>query len=133
MKVKVEAKAFPDRIELTQNFEAPYLSADPIVNMHREVLRLKDAAVRDALISLGWTPPTESKRFAQKSDKGRLKPTSELKPEQFFIGSKIIAFNGYFFECEWDGEHWCSIGGDDFEWWMSYPEVSDITRSVNEQ
>ncbi|MFG0772890.1 hypothetical protein ACF8PD_13780 [Vibrio plantisponsor] len=174
MKVKVEAKAFQDRIEITQNFEDPYLSGDPMVNMHREILRLRDAAVRDALISLGWTPPDESSKqpieehqnfeafirafwrriepykndhgkelpkempsefiwamgtagilLRDKVDDIRLKPTSELKPEQFFIGSKIIAFNGYFFECEWDGDHWCSIGGDDFDWWMQYPKIPE--------
>lgn len=62
MKVKVEAKTFPDRIELTQHFEDTYISGSPTVNMHREILKLKDAAVRDALISLGWTPPTESSK-----------------------------------------------------------------------
>lgn len=65
MKVKVEAKAFPDRIELTQNFEDPHLSGDPMVNMHREILKLKDAAVRDALISLGWTPPEENNKYIE--------------------------------------------------------------------
>ncbi len=65
MEVKVEAKTFPDRIELTQSFEDPHFSRDPIVNMHREILKLKDAVVRDALISLGWTPPEENKKYIE--------------------------------------------------------------------
>lgn len=38
------------------------------------------------------------------------------------VGDKAIAFGGYVFEIEWDGEHWCSIGGDDFTHWMRYSE-----------
>jgi|GEM_PF-1560273 len=34
-------------------------------------------------------------------------------------GNKILAFGeGYVFECEYDGEHWCSLGGDEFTHWM---------------
>ena len=38
------------------------------------------------------------------------------------VGERAIAFNGYVFEIEWDGEDWCSIGGDDFTHWMKTPE-----------
>lgn len=65
MKVKVEAKVFPDRIELTQNFEDPHFSRAPMVNMQREILKVKDATVRDALISLGWTPPEENNKYIE--------------------------------------------------------------------
>ena len=37
------------------------------------------------------------------------------------IGDRAIAWGGYAFEIEWDGEHWCSIGGDDFTHWMPLP------------
>lgn len=33
-------------------------------------------------------------------------------------GDKAIAWGGYAFEIEWDGDNWCSIGGDDFTHWM---------------
>lgn len=38
------------------------------------------------------------------------------------VGDKAIAWGGYAFEIEWDGDIWCSIGGDDFTHWMPLPE-----------
>lgn len=38
------------------------------------------------------------------------------------VGDKAIAWGGYAFEIEWDGDYWCSIGGDDFTHWMPLPE-----------
>ncbi len=44
------------------------------------------------------------------------------------IGEKSLAINldssePYAFEIEWDGDTWCSIGGDDFTHWHPLPEV----------
>lgn len=37
-------------------------------------------------------------------------------------GEKIIAWgNGYAFECEYDGDSWTNIAGDDFTHWMPHP------------
>lgn len=42
------------------------------------------------------------------------------------IGEKAIAINfesdePYAFEIEWDGDCWCSIGGEEFTHWMPLP------------
>lgn len=37
-------------------------------------------------------------------------------------GEKAIGWNGYAFEIEWDGEHWCNIGGDEPTHWMLMPK-----------
>lgn len=39
------------------------------------------------------------------------------------VGDKAIGWNGYAFEIEWDGDFWCSIGGDEPTHWMSLPEL----------
>lgn len=54
-------------------------------------------------------------------DRLSLRPVSEITPDFFVTGKKILAWNGYFFEAEWDGEDWCSIGGDDFDFFMTLP------------
>lgn len=53
----------------------------------------------------------------------KLRPTSEMSPELFVVGKKLLVWNGCFFEVEWDGEHWCSIGGYDFDFWMELPKI----------
>ncbi len=180
MEINIETKVFSDRIELEEIIKDSHFNSNIVQQKATQVINLKDKAVREALISLGWTPPAESSSSIEehpnfeafirafwrriepykndydkelpkempgefvwavgtagillrdKVDDIRLKPTSELKPEQFFIGSKIIAFNGYFFECEWDGEDWCSIGGDDFDWWMQCPEIPEKARPASD-
>ncbi len=38
-------------------------------------------------------------------------------------GNKIIGYgNGYLFECVWDGDDWCNIGGECITYWMPLPE-----------
>jgi hypothetical protein len=38
------------------------------------------------------------------------------------FGDKAIGWNGYAFEIEWDGDYWCSIGGEEPTHWMPLPE-----------
>lgn len=38
------------------------------------------------------------------------------------VGDKALAYGGYVFEIEWDGDAWCSIGGDDFTHWKPLPQ-----------
>lgn len=54
-------------------------------------------------------------------DRLTLVPTKEMTPDYFVVGKKILVWNGYFFEAEWDGDDWCSIGGDDFDFFMPLP------------
>lgn len=58
MELKIETKVFPDRIELEENWKDQSFSVQQMLT--RQIIDLKDNAVRDALISLGWTPPAES-------------------------------------------------------------------------
>ncbi len=36
-------------------------------------------------------------------------------------GEKSLGWNGYAFEIEWDGDFWCSLGGDEPTHWMLLP------------
>lgn len=44
------------------------------------------------------------------------------------IGDKAIAYGGYFFEIEWDGDSWTSICGDDFTHWMPLPDLPEVNK-----
>lgn len=38
-------------------------------------------------------------------------------------GNKVIGYGaGYLFECEWDGDDWCNIGGENMTHWMPIPQ-----------
>lgn len=46
------------------------------------------------------------------------------------VGEKSLAINlkseePYAFEIEWDGDAWCSIGGEEFTHWHPLPRVPD--------
>lgn len=43
-------------------------------------------------------------------------------------GDKALGWNGYAFEIEWDGEDWCSIGGDEAIYWMPMPEPPRVDK-----
>lgn len=50
--IRVETRFNDDMIE--QTIRGPGLSGEIII---KSIIRLKEQGVRDALISLGWTPP----------------------------------------------------------------------------
>lgn len=57
MKIKVDTSAFKDKIEIATYFEDTATKHREDISRH--ILDLQDKAVKDALISLGWTPPTK--------------------------------------------------------------------------
>ncbi len=62
-------------------------------------------------------------RELESATKPTMRPISEMTPDMFVVGKKLLAWNGYFFEVEWDGEDWCSIGGDDFDFFSELPRL----------
>jgi len=37
---------------------------------------------------------------------------------------RILCYNGdYVFDCEWDEDCWCNIGGEEFTHWMPLPDL----------
>lgn len=64
-------------------------------------------------------------RELEEATKPMMKPVSEMTPDLFFVGSKLLVWNGYFFEVEWDGEDWCSLGGDDFDYFSELPKLPE--------
>ena len=63
MKVKVRTSFNADTI--MQSVESDF---SPINNITTQVIQLKDQAVIDALISLGWTPPKTSKEVINENN-----------------------------------------------------------------
>ena len=52
----------------------------------------------------------------------QIQPFATLPLSLCVPGSRILANDGsYFFEAEYDGEDWCSLGGDDVVYWMPLP------------
>lgn len=50
----------------------------------------------------------------------------DARPENPQDGDKILGWNGYAFECEYDDGIWCSIGGEEFTRWMPLtPQLGD--------
>ena len=48
---------------------------------------------------------------------------SDRRPEPI-QGSKILGHNGnYAFECEFEDDVWCNIGGESFIYWMPLPPI----------
>jgi len=50
-------------------------------------------------------------------------------------GEKSLAINldsdePYAFEIEWDGDTWCSIGGDNFTHWHPLPQIPEAKHSL---
>lgn len=58
---KVDAKFTNDEIMLEHGFAGERL------NIAREIINLKDEAVKEALIKLGWIPPEDAKNSIPKS------------------------------------------------------------------
>lgn len=62
MKYKVDCSFNKDRIELYEGFVADEYDATSIhQKLTTQIINLRDNAVRQALIELGWTPPPEGK------------------------------------------------------------------------
>ncbi|MFM2589424.1 hypothetical protein [Vibrio sp. TBV020] len=68
MEIKVEAKVWPDRIELKEIFKDSHFDSRIIQDKCTQVLNLKEKTITDALVSLGWTPPAGSKTLIEALD-----------------------------------------------------------------
>ena len=52
---------FGPKFKITTNFSPDLIEQvveDPIGNITKQVIRLRDEGVRKALIAMGWTPPS---------------------------------------------------------------------------
>lgn len=62
-----------------------------------------------------------TKKLEESLAEMKMIPVSKMSPDLFVVGKKLLVCSDYFFEVEWDGEDWCSIGGDDFDYFMELP------------
>ncbi|WP_070964838.1 hypothetical protein [Vibrio sonorensis] len=61
MEIKIETKVSPDRIEIEEKHDGFALQESGLAKQERkEVIDLKDKAVTNALVALGWTSPESS-------------------------------------------------------------------------
>ena len=54
-------------------------------------------------------------------------------PENPKNGDKILGWNGYAFECEYDDGYWGNIGGEEFTYWMPLLEPPATKEQKHEQ
>lgn len=78
MELKIETKVFPDRIELEETWNDQSFSVQQMLT--KQVIDLKDNAVREALISLGWIPPAQGEKLLESLD-GIANPLKMMQAE----------------------------------------------------